>query len=303
MNRIDEQISEMVRHRVDAAPPPPSVATVQRYADRLGVVELVDRSNRSTSARRLLLMAASLLVVVALGAAVLSNAGGSANDVRPSATTAAPTPTTETTPAETTTSANTGDPAMPLVQLDPDGITIAAGAIFGFVPGRGTGPDEVLPVVNDRLGPPDHDTGWIDVNTVYIPCAGLTNYREIWWGDLSMGFWGLGSGTYFHFWNVGDRELMMFILPEVDVPSPTRTTGLSTEHGISIGDLIGDVVDLPNAVSNDLPTQNQDASLITNVVSTVPGADPASINPTSRSGSYLSDDGEVIAFGGESLTC
>lgn len=48
-----------------------------------------------------------------------------------------------------------------IVEPDPDGVTLAAGAIFGVEPGLGTGPDDVLDEVVPRLGQPDADSGWL----------------------------------------------------------------------------------------------------------------------------------------------
>ncbi len=89
--------------------------------------------------------------------------------------------------------------ALPSVEVDPTGVTIAAGALFGIEPGVGVTPDEMIEAANPILGPPDHDTGWIDRRDldvdVPVQDCGLNDYREIVWEDLVTGFWGAGSRT------------------------------------------------------------------------------------------------------------
>ena len=266
------------------------------------------RSTASTTQWRVVAIAASILVVVAVGVVLLSRWGLSENDNAP---TAALDPT-----SSTAGSFVEADPQLPIVPAAPDGVTIAAGAIFGLTPGRAVGPEDALAAVVPHLGQPDHDTGWIPLTTEIRPCQELTEYRELWWGDLSLGFWGRGSATYFQYWTVGDRRFVLFIIPEIDVPAPTMPTMLVTEHDVRVGDTIAAIPDAPNVRSTPWPGDDRfgDSSEVvrTAVFSTDPDAPPGAPDSVSRSdsyplidgeGSYLSIDGEVAAFGAESLAC
>ena len=187
------------------------------------------------------------------------------------------------------------------------GVTIAAGAIFGITPGRTIGPEDALAAVVPHLGQPDHDTGWIRLTTEIRPCQELTEYRELWWGDLSLGFWGRGSATYFQYWTVGDRRFVQFIIPEIDVPAPTAPTALATEQNVRVGDTIDAIPNAPNVTTSPTPGDDRfveySEAVRTAVYSTDPDAPPGAAGSASRSGSYLSIDGEVAAFGAESFTC
>ena len=145
----------------------------------------------------------------------------------------------------------------PVVEVDPDGVTLAAGAMYGIEPGTGVSPDDVLDVVVPRLGPPDLDTGWVvagdlpseTMNPVFDPCSDVTgDSRESWWGDLSFGFGGSGSRTDLQFWNVGDRRLRFG--PDTPGTPPTITTGLTTEAGIGVGSAAASIPDDVATASN-----------------------------------------------------
>lgn len=204
----------------------------------------------------------------------------------------------------------------PVVEPDPAGITLAAGAAFGIEPGLGVSPDDVLAAVVPRLGQPTHDTGWLepeplgsdDGTSISLDPCQLTDYRELWWGDLVFGFWGRGQRTALMFWNVGDRANIVAPHPEPYLPSPEETAGLSTEHGVGIG--IGErAALLPDAV-NIAPLRYQVDGLppdaggqIIAVISAGPESDADQPSPNLRQGEYLVVDAMIQAFGVEIFDC
>lgn len=58
---------------------------------------------------------------------------------------------------------------LPAVEVRPDQVTIAAGALFGIEPGVGVAPEDVIDAVEPFLGAPDQDTGWIDHRNLDAP--------------------------------------------------------------------------------------------------------------------------------------
>ena len=201
---------------------------------------------------------------------------------------------------------------LPVVEVDPDGITLAAGAAFGFQPGLGTSADDVLAALVPRFGEPDLDSGWLPAEravdddgnvTVYSPCRELTEYRELWWGDLSFGFWETGSRSFLHYWKVGDERITAFLVPDVEVGSATPS-GLTTEDGVGVGDpasAIPDRFNISDAEENFGFDPSGEPSIFS-VLSTNPAFAPGRGFPT-LSGLYVVLDGEVIGFGAESFTC
>lgn len=256
------------------------------------------RSTPSTQ-WRVVAVTASILIAVAVVVVVLAGGDSSDNDTAPTLVVNPPFPTAGTFVE--------ADPRLPIVRADPDGVTIAAGAVFGLTPGRAIAPEEALAAVVPHLGQPDHDTGWIPLATEIRPCPELTDYRELWWGDLSLGFWGRGSATYFQYWTVGDRRFVSFLIPEIDVPTPTAPTMLGTEQDVRVGDTADDIPDAPNVTTSQRQGDDRfgDSTevVLTAVSSADPDAPPAATDSLSRSGSYLSIDGDVVAFGAESFTC
>ena len=199
---------------------------------------------------------------------------------------------------------------LSVVEPDPDGITLAAGSVFGFQPGVGTGPDDVLAELVPRFGEPDFDSGLLPAErnvdddgnvTVYSPCGGRAEYRELWWGDLSFGFWVDGSRTFLHYWKVGDERITAFLIPDVEA-GPATPTGLTTEDGVGVGDpvtSIPDRFDISDSVRSDGPSNDP---VIFSVLSENPAFTP--YNAASPIGGlYVVVDGEVIGFGAESFSC
>jgi hypothetical protein len=197
------------------------------------------------------------------------------------------------------------------VEPDPNGVTLAAGAVFGFQPGNGTSVDDVLAALVPRFGEPDIDSGWIPAErsvhdgnvTVYAPCRELTEYRELWWGDLSFGFWATGSRSMLHFWKVGDPQIRPFLVPDVEVGS-TTPTGLTTEDGVGVGAPATSIPDRFD-VSDQEGFFGFDPSGEPEIVTVL------SANPAYRSGGvafatigglYVIVDGVVIGFGAETFT-
>lgn len=240
-------------------------------------------------------VAVSIASVVVVAAGVIALAGRGEND-RSSPET--------TTPASTSQPSHEDDRRFPVVAVDPDGVTIAAGSIFGLTPGRGVGPDDAVAAVTPQLGEPDHDTGWMSVNTQIRPCRDFTEYRELWWGDLSLGFWGLGSATYFHYWVVGDRRSVEFSIPAIDVPGQPTPTMLVTDQNVGVGDPITAIPNDANVTTmsrSEGARVSESSDVVRVAVRSTDPAQPAASG--SRFGSYLAVDGEVVAFGAESLSC
>ncbi len=200
---------------------------------------------------------------------------------------------------------------LDVVEPDPDGITLAAGAAYGFQPGLGTGPDDVLDALVPRFGPPDFDSGLLpaernvddDGNViVYSMCGDRAEYRELWWGDLSFGFWIDGSRTFLHYWKVGDERITAFLVPDVEV-GPVTPTGLTTEDDVGVGDpvtSIPDRFDVSDSVRSYGPGNDP---VIFSVLSANPESTPGSVVSPTIGGLYVVVDGEVIGFGAESFTC
>jgi hypothetical protein len=198
-----------------------------------------------------------------------------------------------------------------VVEPDPDGITLAAGAIFGLQPGLGTGPDEVLAALVPRFGEPEVDSGWLPAEqtvdddgnvTDLVPCPELTEYRELWWGDLSFGFWATGSRTLLQFWNVGDRGITMTGWPDVEV-GPTTPLGLTTEDGVGRGDPVTSIPDRFN-VSDRVGGSGFDGVVNgVSVLSTNPAFTPGSVASPTLGGTYVVSSGDVTGFGAQSFGC
>ena len=202
---------------------------------------------------------------------------------------------------------------LPVVEVDPDGITLAAGAAFGFQPGLGTSADDVLAALVPRFGEPDLDSGWLPAErnvdddgnvTVYSPCRELTEYRELWWGDLSFGFWETGSRSFLHYWKVGDERITAFLVPDVEV-GPTTPSGVTTEDGVGVGDPESSIPDRFNISDAEQyfgfdPTGEPS---IVSVLSTNPAFTPGSVASPTLGGLYVVLDGEVIGFGAEAFGC
>lgn len=200
---------------------------------------------------------------------------------------------------------------LDVVEPDPDGVTLAAGAVFGFQPGVGTGPDDVLAELVPRFGEPDFDSGPLPAErnvdddgnvTVYSMCGGRAEYRELWWGDLSFGFWVDGSRTFLHYWKVGDERITTFLVPDVEV-DPATPTGLTTEDGVGVGNpatSIPDRFDISDSVRSYGPSGDP---VIFSVLSANPAFTPSNVASPTIGGLYVVVDGEVIGFGAESFSC
>ena len=190
----------------------------------------------------------------------------------------------------------------PVVESDPDGITLAAGTVFGIEPGLGVTPDQVLETVSSRLGEPDRDTGWLDgLNDGRMWSCDLADFRVISWGDLEFVFWGTGSRTLLLAWYVGDPSLLSNNTPEVE-RSDATPTGLRTEAGLGIGDPASTI---PTAITVGRATVTDTGSLERFRVE-VSSANPDANRPQElplRGGTYLVIDGAIAAFGSEAFTC
>jgi hypothetical protein len=193
---------------------------------------------------------------------------------------------------------------------DPSGVTIETGALFGIGPRLGVTPDAVIEAVQPVLGAPDHDTGWLDGNDIgvgnVIETCGLNDDREIVRGDLVTGFWGTGSRTVLLYWYVGDRRVVGLNTVDAQFPPSTTGSGLTTEHGVGIGDAIDAIPDRFNivrrawALADSRTGETFDRTLVM-----ARSANPAAtgLEPSVRGGQYLAIDGRVVAFGSEAPEC
>ncbi|HSM66718.1 MAG TPA: hypothetical protein VK860_10475, partial [Ilumatobacteraceae bacterium] len=197
---------------------------------------------------------------------------------------------------------------------DPDGVTLAAGAIFGIEPGLGTGPDAVLAEIAPRLGPPDADSGWLPAErtvtpagtvTVLTPCPDLTRYRELHWGDLSFAFWGAGSRAQLQYWNVGDGPAIGFDVPETNLPSAAPPTELETEDGVGVGDAVTAIPDRfdTSGIEQVFGSDPTDTVGRVTVLSSNPAFTPGSVASPTRGGGYIVVDDVVVGFGAQTFGC
>ncbi len=205
---------------------------------------------------------------------------------------------------------------MPIVAADPGGITIAAGAAFGFEPGLGVSPDDVLAAVVPHLGEPTRDSGWLGgveladegMSTGGFMQCELDDYREVWWDDLVFGFWGTGARTALTFWNVGDPASPI-PHPRLVRPPADARSGVSTEFGVGIGDAVAALPDAINiaiapfdrSADDGLP----DGGSVTAVVVRSRPTRPTANTPVEamRGGHFVVVDGSIVAFGSDTWAC
>lgn len=201
---------------------------------------------------------------------------------------------------------------LPVVEPDPEGVTLAAGAIFGIEPGPGTGPDDVLDVVVPRLGQPDADSGWLPASESGADTGGAIStiqcgaeYRELRWGDLSFGLWATGSRTLLQHWIVGDRRLAPFLVPETNLPATASPTTLETEHAVVVGDPESSIPDRFETSRSDsfFGLDDIDDVAVVQVLSANPTFTPGSVASPTRGGLYMVIDGTVAAFGDTTYDC
>lgn len=203
---------------------------------------------------------------------------------------------------------------LPVVEPDPDGVTLSAGAIFAIGPGLGTGPDDVLAEVVPRLGEPDVDTGWLpaernvaDDNTVTLltPCPELTEYRELHWGDLSFAFWGTGARSLLQYWNVGDGLAIGFEVPETGLPTAGPPTGLLTEDSVGVGDPVTAIPDRFDTSDREelFGLEPADEVARITVLSSNPAFSPGSVASPTRGGEYTVIDDVIVGFGAQTFGC
>jgi heat shock protein HslJ len=92
-----------------------------------------------------------------------------------------------------------------------DGITVDRASVLGLIAGQQVGADGTLAVLEAKIGPVDHDTGWYATPDVTYAdgtsdCLGGKEYRVLWWKDLSLAFWRV-EGESLWAWSVGDRQV------------------------------------------------------------------------------------------------
>jgi hypothetical protein len=143
-------------------------------------------------------------------------------------TTEASTTTTTTAPSTTTSSTTTTIPPADILILGPENID---GIPFG------TDGEEAVTSLEDVLGAPDSDTGWVPpVDSqgvqVYGPCPG-TEIRLLEWQNLTTVFtngetaWAAAGTRHFFFYS--------YVLSDFD------SLGLKTAEGIGLGSTVDDL--------------------------------------------------------------
>lgn len=110
------------------------------------------------------------------------------------------------------------------------------------------------------------------------------------------------------FWSVGDRRIIAVSTPESELATPTEPSGVTTEHGVGIGDPIDAIPDRFNINRFDAgatdPRFDPGADVQrVNVASRNPQAIGSNLEPAGRGGSYLVIDGTVAGFGAAAPNC
>lgn len=195
---------------------------------------------------------------------------------------------------------------LPIAEIRDDGITIAAGALFGIQPGLGVTPDELIEAVEPVLGAPDQDTGWLDHRNDGPPIqtCGLNDFREIAWGDLVAGFWGSGSRTVLLYWYVGDERVVQSNTPESELTEPTVASDLITEQGVGVGDDADAIPDRFNVVRGEgIEVSPGDTIEFVTVATRNPDSTFDNLASPTLGGVYLIVDDTVVGFGAGILVC
>ncbi len=197
--------------------------------------------------------------------------------------------------------------ALPEVDVDPNGITLAAGTAFGIAPGLGVDPEAAVATVTGAVGAPTDESGWIDPATLLadgeprgVPLArNLSEYRLVRWGDLEFSFARTGSRTALAYWSVGSSELLRSGAPTAADGWPEREpSDLATEHGVRVGDPRDSLPDGLGVRTQALRDTDPAAppQLMVSVVSHAE-ARPLSDDPMIRGGLYDVIGDEVVGFG------
>ena len=122
-----------------------------------------------------------------------------------------------------------------------DVIDVSGRTVFGVSVFDAVDVDAVTGDVSARLGSPTSDSGW--QSTVGQSCAGSTDARVLWWGDLRMTFERYRSDgavrDELSAWTVGDPTLFE-LAPIGDVPTPSPSD-IVTLEGIGLGSTLADV--------------------------------------------------------------
>lgn len=145
------------------------------------------------------------------------------------------TTSTSTTVGTSTTTTTSTIPAVRGLDLSAEGL---GGESFGAES------NGVIAYVGSILGPPTHDTGWIDPVAAGLACTG-NEVRHVTWGDLALFFTDdstVASGLrHFAAYTYGPAA-GPFINP----------FGLSVAGGVSVGDTVDELLAVyPDALVND----------------------------------------------------
>lgn len=185
--------------------------------------------------RYTLLVMAGLVAVIAVAVVMAAARGSSGTPTSttsiaapsttlvPVTTTTGPAPTTSQAPT-TTIPATTTTTAPATLELRPDGL---GDLTFGYEV------EGAIAYMNDLLGSPDDDTGWVDKDDGYGTCMG-NEVRFVRWGSLQLFFTDGPSD-----WAVGIRHLTFYtdtaLLGDSRIPA-------ATAEGIGVGSTVDDII-------------------------------------------------------------
>lgn len=120
-------------------------------------------------------------------------------------------------------------------------IDAADGSVFGFRASQRVSPEAVRDVIERQLGDVDRDTGWVTAPSTprsdgVVDCRAGRPYRELWWGDLRIGFTQEDSAVtaVVSSWSVGDPSASGSDRQRPDDVAPGAPE-LLTETGIDVG--------------------------------------------------------------------
>lgn len=184
--------------------------------------------------RNTLLVMTGLVAVIAIAVVVAAAGRPSAT---PTSTTsiAAPSttvvPVTTTTPAPTTSQAPTTTIPATTTTTEPEVLELRPDGLGDLTFGHEV--EGAIAYVNDLLGSPDDDTGWVDKNDGYATCVG-TEVRFVRWGSLELFFTDGPSD-----WAAGIRHFAFYtdttLLGDPRIPA-------TTAEGIGVGSTVDDII-------------------------------------------------------------
>lgn len=103
--------------------------------------------------------------------------------------------------------------------------------IFGVAPvGDTIDVDAAIAAIDEVLGAPSDDTGWLPMPTEELPCKLNTEHREVVWSDLRISFERGSGGATIGAWNLGRTTMLAPASPPL-----SGRSGVTTLEGIGVG--------------------------------------------------------------------